>query len=253
MSNLNGWSLTGRLITKHFGAMGDSIAAMIANFDPETATEADRDNLAARLQEVAKKYAKAKADFEKEHNDVVTLKASISSDINVAAALGARLAAGSIDEATATLFCDELEAEKARLPGEEQQEHDAQAFMDEIKGIMDQMSTQLSQFDAQATKAKRALASAQAQLDLQNTRRAQQEDLRSMSGAGGSPSTAMTALQKRAADMQAQAAGMRVVTDIGNKPADDKAKLDALRSSVASGASGAPTSLADRLKALATA
>lgn len=61
----------------------------------------------------------------------------------------------------------------------------------------------------------------------------------------------MSALQQRAAQMKAQADGMRVVTDIGNKPADDKAKLDALRSSVASGSTGGAPSLAARLAALA--
>lgn len=46
MSNLNGWGLTARLISKHFGVLGDKISEAIANFDPETATEADRDRLA---------------------------------------------------------------------------------------------------------------------------------------------------------------------------------------------------------------
>eukprot|EP01032_Pedospumella_encystans_P033974 gene33974-38398_t len=45
MSNSNGWALTARLITKHFGALGDRVSEAIANFDPETATEADRDRL----------------------------------------------------------------------------------------------------------------------------------------------------------------------------------------------------------------
>ena len=54
MSNLNGyWGLTARLINKHFGALGDKIAEAIAGFDPETATEADRDRLAATLREAA--------------------------------------------------------------------------------------------------------------------------------------------------------------------------------------------------------
>ena len=249
MGNSNGWNLTGRLITKHFGLMGDSIASMIANFDPETATEADRDNLASRLQEVAAKYSKASTDFTKEHQDVVTLTQQIAQDQNVAAALGARLAAGTIDEATASAFCDELEAEKARLPGEIQEETDAGAFMGELKSIMDALSDQLSKFDAAANKVKKEMAMAQAQMDLQKTRQEQQEELRSLSGMG-SPSSAMAALQKRSEAMRDQAAGMKIVTDIGNKPADDKAKLDALRQSVAQG-SVAGLSLADRLKALA--
>lgn len=48
---------------------------------------------------------------------------------------------------------------------------------------------------------------------------------------------AMTAWQKRAGDLRAQADGMKFLTDIGNKPADDRAKLDALRASEVAGQS----------------
>lgn len=252
MSNLQGWNLTGRLIAKHFGALGSSLASMIANFDPETATEADRDNLAATLRDVATKYAKAKIAFEKEAKDVTELKTQIANDENVAAALVDRLTAGQIDEATATLFCEELEAAKSRLPQEVQEETEARAFMDEVKSIVDEMSDRLSKFDAVAARARREAASAQAQVDLQRTRQDQQADLRTLRGEAGGSSSALGALQKRAADLRAQAEGMKVVTDVTNKPADDKAKLDALRKSVATGTVGTP-SVADRLKALAAA
>ena len=57
MSNASGWGLTARLVTKHFGALGNRIAEVIANFDPETATEADRDRLVATLRETAQVLA----------------------------------------------------------------------------------------------------------------------------------------------------------------------------------------------------
>ena len=53
MSNASGWGLTARLVTKHFGALGDRISEAIANFDPETATEADRDRLVDTLRDTA--------------------------------------------------------------------------------------------------------------------------------------------------------------------------------------------------------
>lgn len=250
MSNTQGWSLTGRLIAKHFGALGNTIATAIANFDPETATEADRDDLAVKLKDIATRYAQAKVAFDKEEKDVTDLKNQIEADENVAAALVDRLAAGTIDEATATLFCEELEASKARLPQEELEASEARAFMDELKSIVDEMSQRLKDFDAVAARARRESAAAQAQVDLQKTRQTQQADLRTLRGEAGGSSSALGALQKRAADLRAQAEGMKLVTDIGNKPADDKARLDALRKSVASGSTGAP-SVADRLKALA--
>ena len=88
MATSSGWSLTGRLITKHLGALGTTIAGMIANFDPETATEADRDALAARLRDIAGRHAKAKAEWQKEEADVVALRKQIATDTDVAAKLG---------------------------------------------------------------------------------------------------------------------------------------------------------------------
>ena len=61
MSNASGWGLTARLVTKHFGALGNRIAEVIANFDPETATEADRDRLVATLRETAQLLATSRA------------------------------------------------------------------------------------------------------------------------------------------------------------------------------------------------
>jgi chromosome segregation ATPase len=247
-NNTAGWSLTGRLILKHFGALGDSVAAMLANFDPETATQADRDRLEEKVRATAEKYVTAKGVFEKEHEDVISLRAAIARDENVAAALVEKLTAGAIDEATAQAFCDELESEKSRLGAELQEEADAKAFMDELKSILDEMSSRLAAFDKQAAKVRQELERAKAQMDLQRTRKEQSDELQGLRG--GSPSTAMGALQKRAAQLSAQAEAMRVIADIGAKPAATQATLDALRASVAAGAAGASPTALERLKSL---
>lgn len=249
MSNTSGWALTGRLVIKHLGALGDNIAAAIANFDPETATEADRDALAARLHDVAMKFSAADNSMKKEQKDVDTLRAQIASDLVVAASLGDRLAAKTVDEATVNLFLDELEQSKARLPQEEAEAQEAQAFLEEIKSVMDAISTQLTQFDAVAAKSKRELEQAQTRLDQQKMRETQQDELRSAAG-NGSPSTALGALQRKAASLQAQADGLKVVNDVTERPAQNAAKLDDLRKSILTGSTGGPLSAADRLKAL---
>lgn len=249
MSNTSGWALTGRLVIKQLGALGSSLASAIASFDPETATEADRDALAARLRDVATKYSAAETAYKKEQKDVDTLRTQIANDTTVAGQLGARLEAGSVDEATVNLFLDELEAAKERLPQEEAEAAEAKAFLDEIKSIIDTISEQLTQFDAHAAKAKRELAQAQTRLDQQRLRESQQAELRAAAG-NGAPSTALGALQKRAAALQAKADGLKVVNDVTERPAQTAAKLDDLRKSVLSGAPTGKPSAADRLKAL---
>ena len=112
MSNLKGWNLTARLISKHFGALGDKISEAIANFDPETATEADRDNLADTLRQTAQKLAAARGTFDKEQQDVNKLRSLIESDEKAFEVLATRLQAGTMSEATVNLFCDELNLTK---------------------------------------------------------------------------------------------------------------------------------------------
>jgi signal transduction protein with GAF and PtsI domain len=248
MSNASGWGLTARLVSKHFGVLGNRISEAIANFDPETATEADRDRLAETLRETAQLLASARSAFDKEHNDVVSLQTLIANDERATEKLAERLAAGTIAEATVTMFCDELEANKSRLPQEVQEEADAKAYMDELQKIVDALSKQLADFDAQAKKAMQALAAAKAQKELQELRMERQSQLAGLSGMQGN-STALSALTRRAQAVGNEAAGLRIVADIGQKPLDQQAELDAIRKSVNEPAAGAETTL-ERLKRL---
>jgi len=243
MSNLNGWGLTARLVSKHFGALGDRVSEAIANFDPETATEADRDRLADSLRGAAQKLAAARSSFDKESVDVVKLRQLIATDEQAAGTLADRLASGKISEATITLFCDELEANKARMPLELQQEADARQYMDELQTIVDALSKQLSEFDAAAKKAMQALASARAQQDLQRLRSERQSELSGLSGMRGN-SSALNALTRRAQAISNDAAGMKIVADIGQRPYDQAAEIDAIRKSVGQQGVGGESALA---------
>jgi hypothetical protein len=231
MSNLNGWGLTARLITKHFGALGDRVSEAIANFDPETATEADRDRLADSLRVTAQKLAAARSSFDKEAADVIKLRQLIATDEQAAGTLADRLAAGKISESTITLFCDELEANKARMPLELQEEADAKQYMNELQTIVDALSRQLAEFDSAAKKAMQQLASARAQQDLQKLRAERQSQLAGLSGMQGN-SSALNALTRRAQTVSNEAAGLKIVNDISQRPHDQAAELEAIRKSV---------------------
>jgi hypothetical protein len=242
MSNLNGWGLTARLVSKHFGALGDRVSEAIANFDPETATEADRDRLADSLRSAAQKLAAARSSFDKEAADVVKLRQLIATDEQAAGTLADRLAQGKISEATITLFCDELESNKARMPLEVQEEADARQYMDELQTIVDALSRQLSEFDSAAKKAMQALASARAQQDLQRLRTERQGELAGLSGMRGN-SSALNALTRRAQAISNDAAGMKIVADIGQRPYEQAAELEAIRNSVNQPGAGSESAL----------
>ena len=232
MSFLSGWSLTGRLITKHFEGVGDAVASAIASFDPETATEADRDHLASQLQDVAAKLAQARQSYDKEHADVEALQKLIANDTNALSVLQSKLAAGTISESTVETFLDEIEANKGKLPAELQQEEDAKQYRDELQKIVTNMSDQLAKFDENAKKAKQNLASAQAHVQMQELRTQQQNELASLSSLSGN-TRALDALNKKAQALNSQAEGMKIVADIGDKPAQKAAEIDSIRQEVA--------------------
>ena len=248
MSNLKGWNLTARLITKHFGVLGEKISEAIANFDPETATQADRDNLAGSLRQTAQKLAAARASFEKERQDVSKLRTLIENDEKAFDVLASRLQAGTMSEATVNLFCDELESNKARLPIELQEQADAQEYMTELQKIVDALSQQLSEFDAQANKALKALAAAHAQRDLQELRAERQQQLSDLGGLK-TKSSALDALARRAQKVANDAEGLKIIADINQKPLDKQAELEAIRKSSASPDMSSETAL-DRLRRL---
>jgi len=248
MSNLKGWNLTARLISKHFGALGDKISEAIANFDPETATEADRDNLADTLRQTAQKLATASGTFDKERQDVNKLRSLVENDEKAFEVLATRLQAGTMSEATVNLFCDELESNKARLPVELQEEADAQEYMNELQKIVDALSQQLSEFDARAKKALKLLATANAQRDLQELRAERQQQLSDLGGLKNK-SSALDALTRRAQKVSNEAEGLKIIADINQKPLDQKAELDAIRKSVSAPDTAGETTL-ERLRRL---
>lgn len=250
MINVSGWGLTGRLISKHFGSLGQSIASTIAGFDPETATQADRDRLQGLLQQSATRLAAARVSFKKEADDVASLQALIATDTVAAEALLARLAAGKISEAAVMLFCDELEANKSRLPAEQAEAEQAQAFVGELEKLVSTFSDQLARFDAQAKSVQATLRTAEAQRDVERARRENLVQLSGLRANADGASTALSTLARRAERISTEAAGLKIVTDIQQKPLDDALQIDEIRRAAASGVDTAKETTIDRLRRL---
>ena len=236
MVNLSGWGLTARLVSKQFGALGDTVARAIAGFDPETATQADRDALADKLRAAAQQLAQARTDFERESADVASIRKLIEGDSVAAQALAQRMKVTEDPgqradlERQVNMLLDGVEANKARLGTEEQQVVDAKVFRDEVQQIVDMLARQLEAFDDKARSARQQLQQARVEKDLQALRLSQQQTIEGLRGLSGS-STALDALTRKAQQISASAEGDKIVADIGQKPADRAAELDAIRKS----------------------
>lgn len=247
---MSGWKLTAALFMKQISAMGDSVAQALAAFDPETATQVDRDNLVAKLREIATKLAEARRKYQTEKDEADQLAAQITRDEAAAGILITKFEAGDIDEATLTEFANNLEDMKARLPAEQQDAADAKELVDTLQTIIDNVEQKLADFDANAKKALRAIEQAKAEQQRQQLRLESQEEMRALKSGLGASSTALGALHAKAEKLRVQADATAIQADIGQKPIDRLNAVDEARRIAAGASAPAAESVADRLRRL---
>lgn len=247
---MSGWNLSAALLLKQVENLGTVVAKALANFDPETATEVDRDNLKNNLRETSTQLAAARRELAKETAEATTLAAQIKNDEAAAAILITKAEAGEIDDATLTEFADNLEAMKARLPGEEQDVTAAQELVSTLEEILKGIEKSLSDFETAAKRALQARAQAQADLDREEQRLRHQEQLAALQTGKASSLTALSALNASAEKLRVAADAKRIQADIGQKPLDRQNAVEEARRVAAGAAAPATLSAVDRLRGL---
>ncbi len=245
---MSGWKLSAALLIKQISALGDTVAQALASFDPETATQVDRDNLVAKLREVALKLAEARRKYEAEKKEADDLANLIAQDEKAAGILISKFEAGQVDEATLTEFANNLEDMKARLPAEQQDVADAKELVDTLQSILDTIEKKLADFDANAKKALRAIEQAKADKERQDLRLQSQQEMNALKSGLGSSSTALGALAKKAEKLRVQADATAIEADIGQKPLDRVNAVEEARRLAAGAATPTAESAADRLR-----
>lgn len=247
---MSGWKLSAAMLVKQIGKLGDTLAESLAAFDPETATEVDRDKLKAQLREVALRQAEARRAYAKEQKEVDDLAAQIANDEKAAERLIAKLETGGVDEATLTEFADNLESMKARLPAEQQDAAQAKELVDTLDEILRTIEQKLADFERHAQAAMRAIAQAKAEKERQELRTKQQAEMQNLRSGLGGASSALGALNKKAARLQVEADAAKTVADIGQKPLDRANAIEEARRIASGDAPAATESVADRLRRL---
>jgi chromosome segregation ATPase len=247
---MSGWKLSAALIVKQIGALGDTVAQALVSFDPETATEVDRDNLKQKLHDAATKLASARHEYDAVKSTADKLEAQIAQDEKAAAILIAKFDAKEIDEETLNEFANNLEDMKARLPAAQQDVADAKELVDTVQGIVNSIEKKLAEFDEAAKKALRAIAQAQANQQREDLRLQNQQELRDLQSGLGSSSTALGALNRKAEKLQVQADATAIQADIGQKPIDRANAVEEARRIAAGTATPVAESAADRLRRL---
>ncbi|WP_109015489.1 hypothetical protein [Novimethylophilus kurashikiensis] len=247
---MSGWTNSFSLLAKHGQKLGDSLFAFLAASDPETALEVDREKLEQDLHDAAVKLAAANRKRDDAQAALTKLQNDIANDQKAAGVLLQKLDAKEIDESVVTDFTDNLEDMQKRLPDAVQDAADAKEYADTLNEIVTSVKSRLEDFDRAAKQATRDIDRAKADVERQQMRAAQAQELEAMRNGTGTVSTALGALGQKATQLRDEAAALQTVNDVKAKP---EARANAVEEArrIAAGTSTQGESAADRLRRLA--
>jgi hypothetical protein len=246
------FSLLGRLFGAQVNQAGESLVGALVAFDPETATQVDRDALAEKIQNVARKFAEAKQDYDKEQNDVVVKQAQINQYLATLDIMVGQLERHEISEAIFNDFYAGIEESQAQLPQEIEEAAEAKAVKDELDDILKILTQQLNDFDQVTTKALRDVKLAQSQVEKEKLKTERQSELSNLKKGLGAESTAVRKLQEIAKKAKIEADAAKTVREITAKPQSQAEKMEVMMAQTKQ--AGAPVistmSAAERVAAL---
>ena len=222
------FSLLGRLFGAQVDQAGESLVGALVAFDPETATEVDRDALAEKIQNVARKFAAAKHDYDKEQNDVVVKQAQINEYLATLDIMVGQLERKEISEAAFNDFYAGIEEAQAQLPQEIEEAAEAKAVKDELDDILKILTSQLNDFDKITTKALRDVKLAESQVEKEKLKAERQAELANLKNGIGAESTAVRKLQEIANKAKIEAEAAKTVREITTKPQSQAEKMEAM-------------------------
>ncbi len=246
------FSLLGRLFGAQVDQAGESLVGALVAFDPETATEVDRDALAEKIQNVARKFAAAKQDYDKEQNDVVVKQAQINEYLATLDIMVGQLERKEISEAAFNDFYAGIEEAQAQLPQEIEEAAEAKAVKDELDDILKILTSQLNDFDKITTKALRDVKLAQSQVEKEKLKAERQSELANLKNGIGAESTAVRKLQEIANKAKIEAEAAKTVREITTKPQSQAEKMEAMMAQAKQAAAPAVSTMsaAERVAAL---
>lgn len=246
------FSLLGRLFGAQVDQAGESLVGALVAFDPETATEVDRDALAEKIQNVARKFASAKQDYDKEQNDVVVKQAQINEYLASLDVMVGQLERQEITQSVFDDFYAGIEEAQVQLVQEQEEAAEAKAVKDELDDILKILTSQLHDFDKITTKALRDVKLAESQVEKEKLKAERQAELANLKKGIGGESTAVRKLQEIAQKAKIEAEAAKTVREITTKPQSQDEKMAAIMAQAKQASAPATSTLsaAERVAAL---
>jgi chromosome segregation ATPase len=223
------FSLFAKILGKHVEGAGNHLTEALINFDPETALEADRDQLREKLQEFSVRLAKARQEYAVDIRHRDELKATIDQQIKAATILDGKVQAGDKDsEASLTTLLDSIEDNKAKLQVGNQEVDEVHKLCEELEAAAKQVSDHLEHFERDAAQAKRELQLSALKKEGAEAQVERQAELNALkAGSADHLHSALGALQRKVQDNEAQAEAAQTMVDLGTAKVDKDDRIQA--------------------------
>jgi chromosome segregation ATPase len=240
--------------------VGENITQKIVAWDPETASEAEIEEMIHELDKITAEAGKAMAEYEKEKAEADAIKRNYDKYMSAAEILNKQVEEakasgneGKAQELGTSLdkLLKDLEQMHPEVDREAKEAAEAKAYADEVRALAETTAEKLRTARSQLERAKRDMRRAEIEQQRAQERAEKSEHLAGLRKDTSSLGVALAAMNKQAEEAKASASASDLKTKLLTPPeekADDnvKAALDAVSGQEPT----AKASFADRLAAL---
>lgn len=242
------------------GKVGENITQKIVSWDPETATQAEIEQMIEQLDKITSEAAKAKTLYDKEKAEAEAVQKNYDRYLAAAEMLNKQMdeaqAGGDQNKAlelgtSLEKLIAELEKLRPEVEREAREAEEAKTYYAEIKDLAEVTAGKVKTARTQLEQAQRDMRRAELDKQRAQERAGKAEQMAGLKNESSSLGVALAAMNKQAEEARTSATASdmkaRLLTPVAEKKDEN---IEAALKAVLPEASPSPSSIADRLAAL---
>lgn len=199
---------------EQLGQVGQSLMQKIVSWDPETATQAEIEEMIKDLDKITKEVGKAKTEYDKENAEALAIQKNYDRFVAAAEILDKQLQEAAVAGNSAKerelgssleKLLKELETMQPEVEREAKEAEDARVFYEELHAMATQTADKVKTARDQLTAAKRDMQKAEMQQKMAAERAKRAEHLSGLRKDTGSLGVALEAMNRQAIEARSKA------------------------------------------------
>lgn len=231
--------------------VSNGLTAAAVKWDPNSATEAEIEEMDDQLKKISKQYAEAKVDYEKEQKEADLIKVNYNRYLQAAQNLQALIDKGEdVEKNTATLnkILTQLEEMKPEVQREVDEAKEAKEFMDELLASVEMYGEKLKSARKALTQAKRNMEKSELQAKRAKEREEQLKENEGIKKSGNGLDIVLRTMNEQAEKSKAETEASKIRQQLLKTP---KLEDDADIAAALGATNTSSQSSSDRLASLA--